>query len=272
VTFTVRVPSARETPLVVEIPHAGLEVDAQALSTMVAPARCIGRDADLLVDELYGEAHGLGATVLVAHMSRYVCDLNRSEGDVDSGAAEGGELLNSPHGLIWRRSTEGHATLKRPLPRQELERRLTEIYRPYHAELQRLLEAKKLKFGYAVLLCAHSMPSSGRTGHNDQGSARADVVPGSRGRTTAADALIDLPAALALKRGWSVVHDIPYRGGFSTAHYGQPQLGVHAVQVELNRQLYMDEDALVAVPEGYARTRDFCTELVSKLGQWHPNA
>ena len=79
VYFSVREPQGPETPLVVEIPHAGLLVDPETLATLSAPARSIGQDADLYVDELYGRAPALGATVLVAHSSRYVCDLNRAE-------------------------------------------------------------------------------------------------------------------------------------------------------------------------------------------------
>lgn len=270
VAFFIRQPEGDETPLVVEIPHAGLEVDAPALATMTSPARCIGRDADLLVDALYQDAAAQGATVLIAKTSRYVCDLNRSETDVDAGAVEGAELLNSPHGLIWRRSTEGHPSLTRPLPRSELERRLETIYRPYHRALRDLLEDKKKRFGFALLLCAHSMPSAGRSGHNDTGNFRADIVPGSRGRTSAAAALIDTPAILAEERGWSVVHDVPYRGGFTTAHYGRPAEQIHAVQVELNRRLYMDEDTLLPKPGGFEATQAYCRDLVRVLAAIRP--
>lgn len=269
-TFYVKEPRGGETPLVVEVPHAGLEIDAQALATLIAPARCVGRDADLLVDLLYEDAPTFGASMLVAKTSRYVCDLNRSEADVDAEAVEGAEAPSAPHGLIWRRSTEGHPTFEQPLPRRELERRLELFYRPYHAKLRELLLRKRARFGFAVLLCAHSMPSAGRTGHADTGSGRADIVPGSRGRTTAAGPIIDLPESLARMRGWSVVHDVPYRGGYSTAHYGHPQTGIHAVQVELNRRLYMDEDTLEPLSEGFEATRQYCRELVQMLASADP--
>jgi N-formylglutamate amidohydrolase len=270
VAFTIKSPSGRETPLVVEVPHAGLQVDAIALATLTSPARCIGTDADLLVDELYQDAPELGATLLVAHTSRYVLDLNRSEADVDPGAVEGMPRLEAPHGLIWKRTTEGHPTLERPLPRSELERRLELIYRPYHRSLLEVLTQKRNRFGFAILLCAHSMPSAGRTGHADPGSVRADIVPGSRGRTTAHPSVIDLPEALAAARGWTVLHDIPYRGGFTTGHYGRPTEGIHAVQVELNRRIYMDEAALVPLLGGFEATREYCRDLVRGLGDLRP--
>lgn len=266
-SYSVFEPESDETPLVVEVPHAGLSVDPIALATLAAPGRSLGRDADLYVDELYCDAPKAGATLLVSHVSRYVCDLNRSESDVDRWAVEGGGARPAPHGLIWRSTTDDQPALYRPLPAPEYERRLAAIYRPYHAELRRLLEHKRRRFGYAVLLCGHSMPSSGRAGHLDTGADRADVVPGSRGYTTAAPALIDAPADLARQRGWTVVHDTPYRGGYSTQHYGRPNDGVHALQVELARRLYMDERTLDKKPNDFEATREYCTALVAHLSR-----
>lgn len=267
VSFRVLAPQAPETAVVVEIPHAGLAVDALAIASLAAPVRSLGMDADLYVDELYSEAPRVGATVLVADHSRYVCDLNRSEADVDPLAASGGTAHRAPHGLIWRDTTEGQRALYQPLPRAELERRLATYYRPYHERLGALLDAKCAKFGFVILLAGHSMPSRGRQGHTDSGRDRADIVPGSRGRTTAVAAVIDTPERVAGVRGWTVVHDIPYRGGFTTAHYGRPEQHRHALQVELSRRLYMNEMTLEKKPEGFEQTRDFCTQLVASLGQ-----
>ncbi len=265
-SFTVREPEGRETPVVVEVPHAGLEVDAVALATLVAPARSLAADADLYVHELYADAPAEGATLLFSHVSRYVCDLNRGEQDVDALAAETGIGRSAPHGLVWRTTTEDVPALLRPIDRAELERRLRELYRPYHRTLRELLERKRQRFGYAVLLCAHSMPSRGRSGHSDPGCDRADVVPGSRGRTTAASAVIDTPELVARERGWTAVHDTPYRGGFSTGHYGRPDAGIHAVQVEIARRKYMDERTLAKKPNDFEATREFCRTLVARLG------
>lgn len=263
--FSVHEPETAETPVVVEVPHAGLSVDPRAFATLMAPARSLACDADLHVDELYAEAPLEGATLLVSHVSRYVCDLNRAEDDVDAMTVEGGSTRSAPHGLIWRLTTDNQAALLRPLPQQELTRRLREIYRPYHARLSELLLLKRRKFGFAILLCAHSMPSRGRAGHSDPGHERADVVPGSRGRTTATGAVIDAPELLAREFGYSVSHDEPYRGGFSTGWYGRPKDGVHAVQVELARRLYMDEQSLAKKPNEFKETQAYCRRLVACL-------
>ena len=266
VSFRVMEPTAAEIPVVVEVPHAGLGLDPLTIAQLSAPVRCVGNDADLYVDELYAGAPSVGATLLVAELSRYVCDLNRSEHDVDPLAAVGGTAQRAPHGLIWRDTTEGQRALYQPLSRAELERRLERFYRPYHECLARLLDAKRAKFGYVVLLAGHSMPSRGRAGHSDTGKERADVVPGSRGRTTAHGDLIELPEQLARSRGWTVVHDDPYRGGFTTLHYGRPAIGQHALQVELSRRLYMNESTLEKRPGGFEQTRAYCTDLVQALG------
>lgn len=265
VPFTVHDPEPARSPLVVEVPHAGLNVDAPSLATLVAPAIALGRDADLYVDELFQDAPEQGAALLVANVSRYVIDLNRAEGDVDALAVEGAARRTTPHGLIWRSTTEGRSALAAPLAQSELERRLVTYYRPYHAALLRLLEARVARFGFAVLLCAHSMPSRGRDGHQDAGKERADVVPGTRGRSSAAALVIDTVDGLARESGLSVAHDQPYRGGYSTGHYGRPERNLHAVQVELNRRLYMDELTLERKGAEFQRLRGFCRELVQRL-------
>ncbi|WP_245678528.1 N-formylglutamate amidohydrolase [Chondromyces crocatus] len=255
----------RESPVVVEVPHAGLYLDPESLAWTVAPARSIGRDADLHVDALFADAPEAGATLLVARTSRLVVDLNRSESDVDCEAVEGGGMQHWPRGLIWRLTTDGDAVLSRRLPREELERRLSGIYRPYHARLAELLARKRARFGVAVLLCAHSMPSVARSGHAGAIPARADIVPGTRGRTSAAGLLIDEVDRHCRERGLSVRHDDPYRGGFSTAHYGRPDQRVHAVQIEIARRLYMDEQSLGLDTQGFDAMREFGRTLVTRL-------
>lgn len=271
--FSVLGPVGTETPVLVEIPHAGLMVDAPARATLLAPAEALAQDADLWVDELYADAPAVGATVLVAHLSRYVCDLNRAESDLDPRAATVGRSRAAPHGLVWCSTTTGAPALTRPIDEAELTRRLELYHRPYHRVLGEILAHKRARFGFAILLCAHSMPSRGHE-PNDGGAGlgratapgqRADIVPGSRGRTTAADAVVDCPELLARERGWSVAHDRPFRGGYSTQRYGHPGAGIHAVQVEISRRLYMNEANLERWPAGFAAVRAYCRALVSAL-------
>jgi N-formylglutamate amidohydrolase len=272
-------PTGPESPVIVEVPHAGLDVDAPFLEPLTAPARSIARDADLYVDALYQDAAADGATVLVARASRYVIDVNRSEGDVDGEVVEGGRGdLRMQHGLVWRTTSDGEPALARKLTRAELEERLDLVWRPYHRELAAIIERKRARFGIAVILAAHSMPSVDRGPRppgrpapdgGDAASAaqrRADVVPGTRGRRSAAGRFIDLVDTLAKNQGWSVRHDDPYSGGFTTQHYGRPGDGVHAVQVELSRRLYLDEDTL-RPSAGFDGVRAWCRGLSQALGR-----
>lgn len=261
VHFRVQMPSGPETPVVVEIPHAGITLDAESLAHCIAPAYAIGQDADLYVDELYVDSAELGATVLSAQLSRYVCDLNRAEDDLDALTTAQGASTSAPHGVVWRRTTAGRPALVAPLAAAEVERRLRAVYRPYHAALEELLLQKQRKFGFAVLLCAHSMPSSGRLGER-----RADIVPGSRGGTTSAPAVLACVERAAADFAFDVSHDDPYRGGFTTGHHGRPKEGRHAIQVEIARRTYMEEDTLRR-KESFSQTRSFCAALVERLGQ-----
>ncbi|MBX3208833.1 MAG: N-formylglutamate amidohydrolase [Labilithrix sp.] len=268
--FSVVEPVGEETPLIVEIPHAGLWLDGPSLATLAAPARSIGRDADLWVDELYADAAAQGATMIVAHTSRYVVDLNRSEKDVDAESVEGAPATaRATRGIVWRLTSEGKRVLDAPLPRRELERRLESFYRPYHAAIAAAIARKRARFGHAIVLAAHSMPSVGRAAHGDAHAARADVVPGTRGRSSASPRFIDAVDALARGAGFSVAHDDPYQGGFTTVHYGRPKEAAHVVQVELARRLYMDETSLQK-NAGFERVRSFCGGLVARLGALEP--
>lgn len=265
--FEILEPRTGEAPVLVEVPHAGLEVPAEVLAQLVAPARAIARDADLFVDEIYQDAPAEGATLLVARTSRYVVDLNRAEDDVDSGVVASDPRPARPHarGLVWRTTTDDEPALERALTRDEYRWRVEMIHRPYHQALRAILERKLARFGYVIMLCAHSMPSVGRTGHVDAGIPRADVVPGSRGRTSAHPRIIDAVEAVASSFGRSVEHDRPYRGGFSTTHYGRPSQRCHAIQVELARRLYLDEGSLARKMDGLAATRALGRAFVARL-------
>lgn len=264
-SFVLTEPRTPEVPVIVEVPHAGLEVDAETLATLVAPAVAIGRDADLYVDELYADAPDCGAALLTARMSRYVCDLNRSEHDVDRETVLGATGRASPHGLVWRSTTDNRAAIARPLPRAELERRLNSYYRPYHDQLDLLVRDRLARHGFVIVVSGHSMPSRGRDGHDDPGRERADVVPGTRQRTTAAPAVIEVAEHVAARFQLGLMHDEPYRGGHTTLRYGRPAAGIHAIQIELNRRLYMDEQTLSKKPNEFRVVRSFCRALVREL-------
>jgi N-formylglutamate deformylase len=194
--------------------------------------------------------------------------LNRADDAYDAEAVQGGAKdARMPRGLIWRLTTDGERAIGAPLSRVELDARLDAIYRPYHRALEEIIARKVARFGGAVILPAHSMPSLGRTTHGEALNARADVVPGTQGRTSAAARFIDLVDRHAIDQGWTVVHDDPYKGGFVTRHHGRPANNVHCVQVELARRLYMNEATLQRHDADFAKVRAWCRALVAKVGR-----
>ncbi len=233
------------TPLVVSVPHAGTRIPAEDAAMIAADRRTMLRDADLYVDRLYANAPELGAAMVASTVSRYVLDVNRSSADVDARVCP--ELSNpaaeNPRALIWRLSTDATPVQRRALTTAELNSRIERVHTPYHAKLSELLQARRARFGYAILLDGHSMPSVGRETHSDPGRLRADIVPGNNRGESCASELTDLVVSHFESAGLSVALNDPYSGGWITQNYGQPQDGVHAIQVELNRRMYLHEDA-----------------------------
>ena len=262
--FDIVEPQSGETPVLVEVPHAGLWLDAEAASYNLAPTRCIARDADLYVDELFADSPSLGATFLFTRLSRYVVDLNREADDIDGASVRGAPVRDRPRGVMWRLTSDGLPILREPLPEREYRRRIDCFHAPYHRAIQQILERKRQRFGLALMLCAHSMPSPRRFGPSST-PRLADLVPGTRGRTSADARFIDRVDRVGKDRGYRVQHDIPYRGGFSTTHYGRPKDGVHAIQLEIARRPYMDEETLGRRDGDFERVRELARDMVSSL-------
>lgn len=258
---------AEPTPLVVSVPHAGTLVPEEDRETVGADERTILRDADLFVDRLWHRAPELGAALLVATHSRYVLDLNRSPDDVDQDVCPEFEVPSrpNPRALIWRVSTEGKEVLTRPLSRLELKSRIERVHRPYHDKLASLLEERRRLFGYAILVDGHSMPSVGRVGHADHDERRADIVPGDvRGRSCS-PALMTTVSEHFRAAGFEVRPNDPYMGGYITRHHGRPSRGVHAIQIEVNRDLYMNEGECTFEGERATRLIPVLDDLLATL-------
>jgi N-formylglutamate deformylase len=267
--FDLTRPSTGPGPVLVEVPHAGTELPADvkaALDAGDARDTDVRFDADLYVDRLFGLAPSAGATLLCARLSRYVVDLNRAPDELDEGLFSSYELRRRglPRGVVWRCAGDGRPLLARALTRSEVAARIATYYTPYHDTLRTELTALRQRHGTALLIAGHSMPSRGKRHGRDE--IRPDVVPGSVGGTSAHPALIDAVERHFRDAGLSVRHDDPYRGGYSTQHYSRPVDGCHAIQIELNRAVYMDERSLAPHPANMARFRTLLHELVIRLG------
>jgi len=269
-------PEHGRTAVLVEVPHAGLAIPAPLEAEILASEDVRMRDADTFVDELFALAPSAGAALLSARNSRYVADLNRAPDDVelgffdDSSAGQGttsryGHTPRQPRGVVWRVTTDGRPVLRTPLDPTALRERIALYHEPYHARLREELERTRQQFGYVILVAGHSMPSSVRR-YGREVERRADIVPGTLGRTSADPRVIDLVERHFRAAGLSVRHDEPYRGGYTTAHYGQPGVGQHAIQIEINRALYMDELTCTRKTAELARLQQLLKDLVVQLG------
>lgn len=250
--FSVSGPETPGVPVVVSIPHA-----ATLLGPLGLPLhedldpRC---DADLHVDSLYdGLVRG---PLIVAEISRFVCDLNRNSDDITKTSVPGHPVAGgkTARGFIWETTTHGQPTYTRPLTMPEWEARRN-IHKAYHDAIATALSHVKALFGFAILVDAHSMPSRGTNAHPDAGTMRAEIVPGDRDGTSCAPELMAQVCDEFANAGYSVLPNQPYRGGYTTQHHGQPNHNVHAIQIELRRDLYMDEATFDVRPTGFARLK-----------------
>ncbi len=263
--FTSRIAPEPSTPVVVSVPHAS--VRTAGFDAPLAPELDLRGDADLYVDRLYrvGEEGG-PETYVAASLSRFVCDLNRDPDDVSKGAVPEHPAPGNTdgRGFIWAVTTAGTPTLIRPLTMDEWHAR-TAVHAAYHDTIARALARARDHFGYAILVDGHSMPSLGRAGHVDTGRARADIVPGDREGKSCAPALTAAVRGHFERNGFTVRANQPYKGGFITAHHGRPADRIHAIQIEMRRDLYMNEETFAPDETGVSRLQTVLADLLATL-------
>ena len=249
--FVLSEPAAQTIPFVFNAPHAGAIYPASFLASSRLDAVALRRSEDAYVDELFAPVTELGAPLMAARFPRAYLDLNREPYELDSRMFDGrlppfantrSMRVAGGLGTIPRIVADGQEIYHSRLAVDEALHRIEWLYKPYHRVLRQLLRRTAELFGHAVLIDCHSMPSSSVT--RDDGS-KADIVLGDRYGTSCASPLIDLVEAALRARGYTVTRNKPYAGGFITEHYGEPASGRHALQVEINRALYMDERSMV---------------------------
>lgn len=267
-------PSGVERPIVVSSPHSGVAIPDEEREFYAIDIDKLRLDGDLFVDELYTGVEELGAVFLTTSYSRFVVDLNRLRDDLSPRSAHGAAEKRGPgyygdRGVFWAITTTAESIYKAPLPRGVQRRRLERYYDPYHQALSAELTRLRDKFGYVILLDAHSMPSRARKAHTDTGAARADVVPGDLLGGACGEWLSEAACDFWRGLGRTVALNTPYRGGGIVRRHGRPDTGVHAIQLELNRALYMDERSLERAP-GLPDLASQCRSFVDCLASLPP--
>jgi N-formylglutamate amidohydrolase len=243
----ISLPVEQTVPFVFNSPHSGRFYPRDFLAAASLDKSEIRRSEDLLVDELFAPVVELGAPLMSAVYPRAYLDVNREPYELDprmfSGRLPSYANVRSLRvagglGTIPRVVSDAASIYKGPLPVEEGLNRIERIYRPYHDTLRRLLAQTHVAFGIAVLIDCHSMPSNIRGGPV---RVRPDFVLGDRFGSSCMQELTDCAAETLQQLGYSVCRNKPYAGGFITEHYGRPSRGLHALQIEINRALYMDE-------------------------------
>ncbi|HUD52870.1 MAG TPA: N-formylglutamate amidohydrolase [Parvibaculum sp.] len=251
-------PARMRLPFVFSSPHSGRIYPQAFVTGSNLDAMTLRRSEDSFVEEIFDGVVALGAPLIHARFPRAYLDANREPYELDP--AMFADPL-PPHvntrslrvagglGTIARVVADSTEIYRTPLAYAEAERRIRLLYMPFHEKLRGLLEETLRAFGWALLVDCHSMPSVGGPTDDDRGTDRPDIVLGDRYGTSCAGEITEEAERLLKKLGYSVVRNNPYAGGFNTEHYGRPQSNLHALQIEINRALYMDEARLERGPD-----------------------
>ena len=272
--YTLLAPAAIRVPFVFNSPHSGRMYKPDFLHASRLDALALRRSEDFLVDELFAAAVPLGAPLLCANFPRAWLDVNREPYELDPAMFEGPlpDFVNtqSPRvagglGTIARIVSENEQIYAGRLSVQDGLQRIESHYKPYHAALRGLLARSIVRFGHAVLVDCHSMPSSlDGSRRNAANAVRADFVLGDRYGTSCAPEVTHAASEFLRDLGYRVAINKPYAGGFITEHYGRPDNALHAIQIEVNRALYMDEARMRRLPDFGMVAADMRT-FVSRL-------
>jgi len=243
-------PGEQTAPVVFASPHSGRDYPPEFVASSKLDVLQLRRSEDAFMDEIFGAAPDYGAPLLCARFPRAYVDVNREAFELDPGMFEDPlpDYVNtaSPRiaaglGTIARVVTDGEDIYHGPIRFEEALRRIEAHYEPYHRALAGLVEATNKRFGGCLLVDCHSMPSGVSPAPEGGGQRQVDVVLGDCYGTACAPAITDTAQRTLEAMDFIVTRNKPYAGGFTTRHYGRPKNGIHVLQVEINRALYMDE-------------------------------
>lgn len=259
-------PEKPSSPVVVSVPHAGRAYSECLLASSRLPRARLESLEDRLVDRLVWRAVEGGAAALIAEAPRAEIDLNRDERELDPAMVQprpaADSTVESPRtrgglGLIPARIAGSGAIWRQRIAATEVARRVELIHRPYHAALEAELRTAKARFGIAILLDCHSMPPRG-------GDGEAPVVLGDRHGASMAENLVAAAEGAARSAGFRVARNAPYAGGHITERHGCPARGIHALQLELDRSLYLAPDLRTTGP-GFDRVARLVAAIAEAL-------
>jgi len=264
-------PTTQTTPLVFASPHSGRCYSDEFLAASRLDPLRLRRSEDSFVDELFSSAVGFGAPLVHATFPRAWCDPNREPWELDPGMFADplpswvnttSARVTAGLGTIARVVASGEAIYRGKITFAEAERRIETCWKPFHEMISALVDGTRAVFGQCVLIDCHSMPShvpvSGR------GDRLADIILGDAHGTACAPHITRFVERRLIDAGYRVRRNDPYAGGFITRHYGRPREHVHALQIEIARDLYMDEARFERSP-AFAEIQHDISELIEAL-------
>ena len=267
-------PLEQTLPLVLASPHSGAEYPPDFVAASRLDAQSLRRSEDCFVDEIFSGAAELGAPLLRARFARAYVDPNREAFELDPAMFEdvlpayvnqASPRVRAGLGTIARIVSSGEDIYAGKLRFEDAIHRIDRLWRPYHRALTQLVEATQARFGYYLLLDCHSMPSAA-----DRGRSRMDIVLGDSHGASCHALVSETAQKFLAARGYAVTRNAPYAGGFTTVHYGRPGEGGHALQIEINRSLYMNERTMERKP-GLAGVAADMAELAATLAALPPD-
>ncbi len=267
----VRSPVVQTVPVVFSSPHSGRDYSADFMATARLDEATLRRSEDSYVDELFAAAPCHGAPLIAATFPRAYCDVNREAWELDPAMFEDAlppwvnttsARVGAGLGTIARVVADGEAIYGIRLRFADAQARVRDCWQPYHDRLAALVATTKARFGVCLLVDCHSMPSSATAGRRPA----PEIVLGDVHGTACAPSVMRAFDQFFGRRGYLTRRNDPYAGGFVTRHYGRPSQGVHAIQIEVARTLYMNE-ATLERRDGLARLRADLSDLMVSLQQ-----
>jgi N-formylglutamate deformylase len=262
-------PAVQTAPVIYASPHSGRCYSADFLASARLDPLSLRRSEDSFVDDLFGAAPEFGAPLLAANFPRAFCDANREPWELDpamfvdplpSWVNTTSPRVGAGLGTIARVVASGEAIYRMKLPFAEAERRIRTLWQPFHETLHALIGGTTALFGFCLLIDCHSMPTHGQPLRN--GARAADFVLGDAHGSACSPRITRFVERTLADLGYVVRRNDPYAGGFITRHYGRPRERVHALQLEVARDLYMDEARI----ERLARFSSIQQDITALIG------
>lgn len=250
VAFHLHRPDALTSCVVFASPHSGRDYPWSFLRHTVLDEHSIRSSEDAYVDRLFDCAPQFGAPLIKAGAPRAFVDLNRSPEELDPALIDGVRRVShnprvaSGLGVVPRVVANGRSIYRGKLTLDEAQRRVTLYWRPYHDQLGALLREAREAWGEAILIDCHSMPHEAVSGTIRNGARLPEIVIGDRFGASASGDIVDRIEAAFVNAGFNVARNSPFAGAYTTQAYGRPLRGTHAVQIEIDRAIYMDEKTI----------------------------